>query len=652
MANRLADSLSPYLRQHADNPVDWREWSDEAFAQARERDVPVFLSVGYAACHWCHVMAHESFEDPEIAELINANFVPIKVDREERPDVDAIFMAATQALTGQGGWPMSVWLTPEGRPFYAGTYFPPRQRGGMPGFGQVLTALADAWRDRREEVISSATAIVDHVAATQRALPGEADPAGALARLREDFDPLHGGFGGAPKFPPTMVLDALLADGTPESLEQVAATLDAMIAGGVHDHLGGGFARYSVDAGWVVPHFEKMLYDNALLLGTLARASTRVDPERAAAYRATAERLVGWLDRELLVDGGGYAASLDADSADASGRLVEGAFYVWTPAQLRAVLGADAARAAAAFGVTDRGTFEHGASTLRALAPIEDDWRERLLAARDRRPRPARDDKIVAAWNGWLITALVTAAMIFDRPDWLDRARGAAAYLWDTHWRESDRTLLRVSRDRQPGTAPGIAEDHGALAQAYAALAGATGDATWLDRARTLLDRADELFAAGDGGWYDADAATDLYARPRDLSDNATPSGGSALIAAHRAVAGLTGEGLDRLPAATATGAALATAAPRFAGWWLRELIIADRVAAREIVIFGDDGQLVTTAWREAPEGSVILALPGPSAEFPLARGRGAELPAAYVCTNQACGLPVHDPEGLRAQLA
>ncbi|HYI59736.1 MAG TPA: thioredoxin domain-containing protein, partial [Microlunatus sp.] len=440
MPNRLVDATSPYLLQHADNPVDWWPWCDQAFTEAEQRDLPVFLSVGYAACHWCHVMAHESFEDDATSAYLNEHFVCVKVDREERPDVDAVFMAATQALTGQGGWPMSVFLTPDRRPFYAGTYFPPRAGHGLPSFGDVLEAIGGAWRDRRGEVLDSA----DHISGEleQRhapRLPGEVTRSGldlARASLQREFDEVRGGFGGAPKFPPSMVLEGLLRLGDEQSMIMVDATCEAMARGGIYDQLGGGFARYSVDAGWVVPHFEKMLYDNALLLGVYTHWWRRT--QHPLGERVVLET-VGWLVDELRTAEGGFAASLDADSLDDHGRLVEGAYYAWRPEQLVEALGSEDGRwAAQTFGVTAEGTFEHGLSTLQLSDDLDPQRlasvRERLRTARAGRPRPSRDDKVVAAWNGWLIDSLVQAAGVFGRSDWLDLARPAGELIWRLHW--------------------------------------------------------------------------------------------------------------------------------------------------------------------------------------------------------------------------
>jgi len=429
--NRLKAATSPYLLQHADNPVDWWPWGEEAFAEARRRDVPVLLSVGYAACHWCHVMAHESFEDPATAAVVNDNLVAIKVDREERPDVDAVYMAATQAMTGQGGWPMTVFMTPDGEPFYCGTYFPRAQ------FVRLVTAVARAWQEDRGQVNDQAERIAAALAQNASALSGLGADSGGLAldevtaeavtALEAGFDRSAGGFGRAPKFPPSMVLEFLLRHyartGSAAALSMADRTCEAMARGGMYDQLGGGFARYSVDAAWVVPHFEKMLYDNALL----TRVYTYLWRLTGSALaRRVAEETCDFMLRELCTPEGGLAASLDADSDGA-----EGAFYVWTPGQLREVLGAqDGAFAAAAFGVTERGTFEHGTSVLQRRGDPDD--RERLdrirgvlLAARDGRTRPGRDDKVVAAWNGMAIAALAEAGLLFGRPDLIAAAANA-----------------------------------------------------------------------------------------------------------------------------------------------------------------------------------------------------------------------------------
>ena len=474
MPNRLAAATSPYLLQHADNPVDWWEWSDEAFAEARRTDRPVLLSVGYAACHWCHVMAHESFEDADTAAYMNEHFVNVKVDREERPDVDAVYMSATTAMTGHGGWPMTVVLNPDGEPFFAGTYFPDQPRHGQPAFRQVLEALVLAWRERRDEVGRVAADVAGHLRG-QQLVAGE-EPidedvlAGAVQALAREYDAANGGFGTAPKFPPSMVLEFLLRhaarvstlrqaqDGAGSTtretgstgslaLSMASATLHAMARGGMYDQLGGGFARYSVDAGWVVPHFEKMLYDNAQLLGVYTRWWRQTgDPLGERVARETADFLV----YELRTAEGGFASALDADTEGEEGR-----FYVWTPAQLVDVLGPeDGAWAAELFAVTDAGTFEHGSSTLQLRRDPDDparwaDVRSRLLRARDDRIRPARDDKVVAAWNGLAIASLAEAGVLLGEPLYLGAALDAGRLLRDRHL--DGRSLRRVSRDGRVG---------------------------------------------------------------------------------------------------------------------------------------------------------------------------------------------------------
>ena len=625
MANRLRASTSPYLLQHADNPVDWWEWSPAAFDEARRRQVPVLLSVGYAACHWCHVMAHESFEDPAVAEIVNAHFVPIKVDREERPDVDAVYMRATQALTGRGGWPMTVIATPDGQPFFAGTYFPPEPRHGLPSFTELVTALADAWRDRRDEVLSSAASIVGHLSDINElpAASGRPDAWGCLNDVGADFDAVHGGFGGAPKFPAPLVVDALLVKGDPGLLDVAQRTLEAMARGGVHDQVGGGFHRYAVDAAWVVPHFEKMLYDNALLLGAYVRAWRRT-PQHDERLRGLLERvvrgIVGWLEREMVVESGAFAASLDADSADIRGMAHEGIFYAWSPELLVDALGVqDAEWAREVFHVTTAGTFDHGLSTLQ-LRGTPDAARlaavgERLLEVRAGRFRPPRDDKTVASWNGWMIESLIWAAMVFDEPDWLELARRAADAVWQTQW--VDGRLRRVALGGTAGPDAGCADDHGALALAFGRLAGVLGDAEWLRRAEAVLDAALAEFSADDGGFFDA-PATGLFTRPRDVTDNPTPSGTSSLVAALR-VAGLLADRADFLEravdAAGTTWGTLAVA-PRHAPAALTELLLADE--ARQglkpgvAVVIDEAGDPLNdaarAAWRMAPLGIVVLS--------------------------------------------
>jgi uncharacterized protein YyaL (SSP411 family) len=653
MPNRLAGATSPYLLQHADNPVDWWEWGDDAFAEARSRGVPVLLSVGYSACHWCHVMAHESFEDDATAAYLNEHYVSIKVDREERPDVDAVYMQATTAMTGHGGWPMTVVLDHEGSPFFAGTYFPEQARGGMPAFRQVLEAVTQAWTARPDDVRRVAADLREHLQRSVVSTSAPVDAAvleAAVTRLATDFDERHAGFGGAPKFPPSMVLEQLLRHahrtGDQRARRMLDATCAAMARGGMYDQLGGGFARYAVDREWVVPHFEKMLYDNALLLGVYARWGT---PLGLRVATETADFLV----RELGTAEGGFAAALDADSEGEEGR-----FYVWTPAQLREVLGEDDGRwAASLLEVTEGGTFEHGSSTCQLLADPDDpgrwdDVRRRLMTARDQRVRPARDDKVVAAWNGLAIASLCDAGRLLGREDLVDAAVRAGALLSDLHVRE-DGSLLRVSRDGLAGRHRGVLEDHGCVAQGFLALAGATGEVVWLDRARSVLDLALDRFRADDGGFYDtASDAEALVARPRDPSDNASPSGTSAMVHALVAAAAMTGEGRYRQAAEETLGtvAALALQAPRFAGW---SLAAAEALATGplEVAVVGPAGtareELERTA-RRAPGVTVVVAESGDGG-IPLldARGPVGGDPAAYVCREMVCERPVTTPADL-----
>ena len=664
--NRLAEATSPYLRMHADNPIDWREWGEEALAEARATDRPILLSVGYAACHWCHVMAHESFSDPGVAELVNPNFISIKVDREERPDLDAVFMKATQALTGSGGWPMTVFLTPAGLPFFAGTYYPPVRTGGMPSFAEVVTAIDTAWRQRREEADASAAAISAHLADAFAPMPASAatlDVWGTLDRLSTEFDPIHGGFGTAPKFPAPLAVDALLVKGEPGSLDVAQRTLDAMARGGIHDQIGGGFARYSVDAGWVVPHFEKMLYDNALLLGSYTRGWRRV-PDHEPLLRAQCERavrgIVGWLERELLLPSGGLASSLDADSLDSHGMQHEGIYYCWTPELLTDALGeADGSWAAEVFHVTTTGTFEHGLSTLQlrgnpdAVRLVE--VSARLLTERQQRFAPARDDKVVAAWNGWAIDSLVWAAGVFDEPGWLALAKGAAECLWRDHW---DGRLRRSSLAGVASATAGFAEDYGAVALAFARLGGALGDAEWLRRAQGLLAQALELFGAADGGFHDAASdAEQLFARPRDVSDNPTPSGTSSLIAALRLVGLLADDSalIERADLAAVTVRGLLEQAPRFAGSALLDALVADEARtglrpAVAVVIGEPLGQDARATWRMAPIGTAIVAGAAGTQGF-AHHFDDRTKPGVYVCRGTTCFPPTSDLVELRTAL-
>ncbi|GHB18900.1 thioredoxin domain-containing protein [Streptomyces umbrinus] len=674
MPNRLAHETSPYLLQHADNPVDWWPWSADAFEEARKSGKPVLLSVGYSSCHWCHVMAHESFEDQETADYLNAHFVSVKVDREERPDVDAVYMEAVQAATGQGGWPMTVFLTPDAEPFYFGTYFPPAPRQGSPSFRQVLEGVHSAWTDRRDEVAEVAEKIVRDLAGREIAfgdtqVPGEEDLAGALLGLTRDYDAGHGGFGGAPKFPPSMAIEFLLRHhartGAEGALQMAADTCERMARGGIYDQLAGGFARYSVDREWVVPHFEKMLYDNALLCRVYAHLwrSTGSDLARRVALE-TADFMV----RELRTNEGGFASALDADSDDGTGKHVEGAYYVWTPAQLREVLGEqDAELAADYFGVTQEGTFEEGASVLQLpqsegvfdaerIASI----RARLLEARGERPAPGRDDKVVAAWNGLAVAALAETGAYFDRPDLIEAALGAADLLVRLHLDEHAR-LARTSKDGRVGANAGVLEDYADVSEGFLALASVTGEGVWLEFAGFLLDHVLVQFTDEESGTlYDTAAdAEKLIRRPQDPTDNATPSGWSAAAGALLGYAAQTGAEPHRAAAERALGVvkALGPRAPRFIGWGLATAeALLD--GPREVAVVGpvDDPatkELHRAALLATAPGAVVAVGAPDSDELPLLAERllVSGEPTAYVCRNFTCDAPTTDVDRLREAL-
>jgi len=656
VTNRLATATSPYLLQHKDNPVDWWPWSDEAFAEAKRLDRPILLSVGYAACHWCHVMAHDSFEDAGVAALMNEHFVNIKVDREERPDVDAVYMEATTALTGQGGWPMTCLLAPSGEPFFAGTFFPRAQ------FSRLLTAVAQAWHDDRDEVLAAGQRVV--AALSEAAVPddggapvpGASQLDAAAARLATSFDAEHGGFGRAPKFPPSMTLEFLLRHhertGDATSLAMVERTLDAMARGGMYDQLAGGFARYSVDEAWVVPHFEKMLYDNALLLRVYLHWWRL---RRSALAERIARETAGFLLRDMRTPQGGFASALDADTDG-----IEGLTYVWTRAQLHEVLGADADAAAELFAVTPTGTFEHGASTLQLPRDPSDrpqwtDWRTRLLEARNLRPQPGRDDKVVTAWNGLVIAALAEAGALFDEPSYVDVAQECAELMLCTHIR--DGRLRRTSRDGRAGTAAGVAEDYGDLAEGLLALHQATADPRWLDTAGQLLDTALARFADGSGGFFDtADDAERLVRRPKDPTDNAAPSGQSAVANALVTYSALTGSLEHRRAAehALRPASSLGVQQPRFLGWALAagEALVSGPL---QVAIVGESGRgpLTSTAWMRRPPGAVVLSGSPDAPGMPLlaARPLVRDAAAAYVCRGMVCDAPVTDVAALEAAI-
>jgi len=657
--NTLWLATSPYLRQHADNPVHWQQWTPRALADAAARDVPILLSIGYAACHWCHVMAHESFEDDGVAAVMNAGFVCIKVDREERPDLDAVYMNATVALTGQGGWPMTCFLTPDGRPFFCGTYYP------KDGFLQLLSAVSATWRDRRAEVEEASDRIAGELRSMVSGLPGggpDVAPAlcdHAVASVLGDQDTVRGGFGGAPKFPPSAILEALLRNyertGSPAALEAVARTGNAMARGGIYDQLAGGFARYSVDNAWVVPHFEKMLYDNALLLRVYAHWARRTgDPLARRVAAQTAAFLI-----DDLADTDMFTSSLDAD---ADGR--EGSTYVWTPAQLTDVLGVDDARwAAEVFAVTPSGTFEHGGSVLQLPADPDDPQRaERvrtaLLAARLTRAQPGRDDKVITSWNGLAITALAEASVALEEPGLARAARHCATALLDLHL--VDGRLRRASLGGAVGDSPGILEDHAMLATGLLALYQLTAEQAWLTAATDLLDTALRHFAdpRRPGRWFDtADDAEQLVLRPADPLDGATPSGASSVTEALLTAAHLVdGERAERYLRAAADSLAahsvLLERAPRSAGHWLAVAESAVR-GPLQIAVACDPSRspLLSEARRLAPGGAIVVGGERDSSALLAGRDRVAGADAAYVCRGRLCDLPVTGAAELAAAL-
>ncbi len=661
MTNRLNLATSPYLQQHATNPVHWWEWSDAAFAEARRRDLPIFLSIGYSACHWCHVMAHESFEDKTIANFLNEHFISIKVDREERPDIDAVYMQATVALTGHGGWPMTVLLDQEGRPFYAGTYFPPTAHHGLPSFMQVLQGVQEAWVERRGEIDITAVKIIESLETPtlqSGALPSAEDLQSAVSALARDFDSAYGGFGSSPKFPPSMVLEFLLREharsGNSQALTMAERTLTAMARGGIYDQLGGGFSRYSVDSKWVVPHFEKMLYDNALLLRVYTHWWRLTGSELA--HRIVHET-VEFMLRELRTDQGAFAAALDADTEGA-----EGTYYVWSIEKLIEVLGeSDGRWASEVLHVTGDGSFEHGLSTLQLLRDPSDQvrWSQikaQLFTARNLRTRPNRDDKVVAAWNGLAIAALAEAGLLFSQPSWIAAAVSAAELIANVHMDVTGQRLLRTSRDGVAGLSWGVLDDYANVAEGFLALYQVSGVEKWILLAGNSLETILAHFDDRQDGFFDtADDAPSLVRRPQSISDNAEPAGWLAGANALLTYAALTGENNYRIraEAALAKITPLIVRAPRAIGWGLvAATALLD--GPRQIAIIGPAGEatdeLWHRAWKSTSPGAVIArTAPNVNSTVGLLESRPmvGNHPTAYVCRGFVCELPTTDPAEL-----
>jgi uncharacterized protein YyaL (SSP411 family) len=669
MGNRLAQETSPYLLQHEDNPVDWYPWGPDALERARELDRPILLSIGYSSCHWCHVMAHESFEDPETAAYMNEHFVPIKVDREERPDLDAIYMEAVQGMTGHGGWPMTVFLDPDGVPFYGGTYFPPEPRHGMPGFRTVMEAVVESWGAQREQIRASAARIREQLGALARTAPStellSADIVdAAVAQLRGQADMRHGGFGGAPKFPPASAVELLLAR---EVTDIPELTLDAMAHGGIHDQLGGGFARYAVDAAWVVPHFEKMLYDNALLASAYLHGWQALGHER---WRRVCERTLDWALREMRGPEGGFYSALDADSEGEEGR-----FYLWDAQDMRAVL-ADAGLGEVAgeilgyWGVTEAGNFE-GRSILHVPGGVDarppariEEARAALYEHRAQRVWPGLDDKRVLSWNALMIAALAEAGAVLGRDDYLGAAAACAEFVW-TRMRDEDERLLRTWKDGE-ARLPAYLEDHAYLVDALLTLYESTFDVRWFDAARETADRMIARFADAERGGFFTTAHDheELIARRKDVEDHPIPSGNSAAALALLRLSTLTGEREYERQAVSVFRLLHRAAArhPQAMAHLLRAMdfhfaaVKEVALVAPEAIDGGPPADLETLAAvvRSRRRPHLVLAGGPEGTERPeLMRARTAVdgRAAAYVCENFACRRPVTEPEELEAAL-
>ncbi len=656
--NRLANETSPYLRQHQDNPVDWYPWGSEAFEAARERDVPVLLSVGYSACHWCHVMAHECFEDADVAEVMNRQFVNIKVDREERPDVDSLYMDAVQALTGRGGWPMTVMMNADGEPFFGGTYFP------KPAFLKLMAALDDVWSSRRDDLTKNSAGLIEAIGASAAVTPVAAVPSleqvnEALQKVAGAFDTEWGGFGQAPKFPSTFHIDlimrAFMTSGSDVARQIVETTLDAMVSGGLYDHIGGGFARYSTDREWLVPHFEKMLYDQALLVRMYRQGFSILGNDR---WRLVVEETIEYVLRDLRHPDGGFYSAEDADSLDSSGSSTEGAFYTWTLDEVRAAVGEGADAVAEWFGVSDDGNFEgrsipnrlHARGRLRRPPAVER-ARQQMFVARSSRPRPGLDDKVLTEWNALFLASLADAAMRFGRTDWLDAAVANGEFLLQELRRPDGRWHRSWQVDGTPNARhDALAADHAALVDAFTRLSEATGESRWITAARETADTMlDHFWDAENGGLYTtADDGEQLIVRQKDLYDNTTPSANSAAAIALTRLAALTGE----MRYANQADRILQLIGAVFdkAPGGVSNALVATELRHRgltEVVIVGDAPALVRMAkaiWRP----DTVLAW-GEPYDSPLFEGR--EPGFAYVCRDFACQLPVDTAEALYQQL-
>ncbi len=647
MANRLSRATSPYLLQHQDNPVDWWEWGEEAFDEARGRDVPVLLSVGYAACHWCHVMAHESFEDLDTASVMNRLFVNVKVDREERPDVDSIYMEAVQAMTGRGGWPMTVFIDHLGRPFFAGTYFPKTPRHGMPAFTEVLAAVSSAWSERRPEVEEQAANLLGAIAGTipTGARPDDNALEAAFARIESSFDRANGGFGPAPKFPQQPVLEFLLRSRSRSwaagADDMLAITLDSMAAGGIHDQIGGGFARYSVDDQWLVPHFEKMLYDNAQLARIYLWSGVELDrPDFIEVARST----LRYLSRDLRHGDGSFFSSEDADSEG-----VEGRFYVWDIDQIRQVLGHDAEAVIAYYGVTTEGNFE-GSNILNVVGdqpPVGlEKAKARLWEARERRVRPGLDDKVVASWNGMAIRAFAEAGAVLDDPGLVELGEQAAKFVMENLVVEGN--LVRSWRDGRTSV-PGFLEDHASLALGFYTLYAASGDEAWY-RAATEMVGHFPRFSRPEGGFFSTPSnQSDLVKRPFDVTDNPHPSGNAMAAEALLLTALYTGEPRWREEADSALSAAgaLVERYPSMVGHHLS--VALSSLHPKELAIVGPRWEsLARVHWSRFRPHVALAPSDTGQGEVPLLEGRlGGERAVAYLCEGFVCDLPTSDPDAL-----